>query len=159
VRGNSSLSIKEKDGISLRNENPYSNKQKDSAIESEETESKSVNSARGPGLRPQDDFKEQLASLKQKISDQEAKYTKEIEELKKQSQLKKAEFKENIQYTKKQMDQLKKQIEPLKQIIIQNREEKAQLKGVIKSLETVNEKVKGQIEDIRSRTRSESVTL
>jgi len=57
------------------------------------------------------------------------------------------------------MDQLKKQIEPLKQIIIQNREEKAQLKGVIKSLETVNEKIKGQIEDIRSKTRSESVTL
>ena len=47
------------------------------------------------------------------------------------------------------MDQLKKQIEPLKQIIIQNREEKAQLKGVIKSLETVNEKIKGQIEEIR----------
>ena len=106
ARGNSSLSIKEKDiGISLRNENPYANnKQHDSAIESEETESKSMNSARGPGLRPQDDLKEQLASLKKKIADQEAKYNKEIEELKKQSQLKKAEFKENIQYTKKQMD-------------------------------------------------------
>ena len=118
ARGNSSLSIKDI-GINLKNENPYANnKQHDSGIESEETVSKSMNSARGPGLRQQDDLKEQVASLKQKIADQEAKYNKEIEELKKQSQLKKAEFKENIQYTKKQMDQLKKQIEPLKQIII-----------------------------------------
>lgn len=48
-RGNSSLSIKEY--INLKNENPYANKQQESAIESEETESKSVNSARGAGLK------------------------------------------------------------------------------------------------------------
>ena len=56
VRGNSSLSIKEP--ISIKNENPYANKHNQMAIESEETESKSMNSARGPGLRPQDDLKD-----------------------------------------------------------------------------------------------------
>jgi hypothetical protein len=36
---------------------------------------------------------------------------------------------------------------------LQNREEKTQLKGVIKSLETVNEKVKAQIDEVKGKSR------
>jgi hypothetical protein len=49
---------------------------------------------------------------------------KEIDELKKNYTSKKAEYNKNIQFAKSKMDILKEQIEKLKQIVSQNRDEK-----------------------------------
>jgi hypothetical protein len=56
-------------------------------------------------------------------------YQRELDELKKQAQLKKAEYSKNLQFAKSRMDILKEQIEKLKQIVQQLRDDKTQHKG------------------------------
>ena len=74
--------------------------------------------------------------------------TKEIEDLKKQAQLKKTKYTENLQFAKSRMDMLKDQNIQLKQIIQQHKEDKNQLKEQIKSLEQVNLKQKAEIKAV-----------
>lgn len=56
-------------------------------------------------------------------------YQRELDELKKQAQSKKAEYSKNLQFAKSRMDILKEQVEKLKQIVQQLRDEKTQHKG------------------------------
>ena len=56
-------------------------------------------------------------------------YQRELDELKKQAQSKKAEYSKNLQFAKSRMDILKEQVEKLKQIVQQLRDDKTQHKG------------------------------
>lgn len=76
-------------------------------------------------------------------SDDEVKRLKlEVEELKAQASSKKAEYSKNLQFAKGRMDILKDQVQKLKQIAQQLRDEKVNYKGQIKSLEAVNAQFK-----------------
>ncbi len=66
---------------------------------------------------------------------------KELDELKKESKTKKKEYASNLQYAKTKCDQLK-------QIAAKLNDDKTALKGKLKSIEAVNEKMKNQGDEL-----------